>query len=445
MSRVVVTGGSGFIGSAVVDRLRAAACETCIFDVRKSPHHAPGEIETIIGDVRKPADVRRAVEGCDVIVHMAAAADVNDVAERPGPAEELNARATLNVLEAARDAGVKRVVYASTIWVYSDVDAHVVDEDTPLRPPAHLYTATKLAGELYCRSYAELYGVDYTILRFGIPYGPRARPAAVVPIFVRKALNGEPLTVAGGGQQSRRFVYVEDLANGVVKALAPVARNRTYNLVGSEDVTVLEIASTVQSLVGDVEIEHVEGRSADFGGVQVDGSRAERELGWRAETPFREGVRRYIAWHRENETREESTERVALRASLKAAARTAAALLMSAFAGIGAAGIATLSNPDDAADRAGYVAVIALLMLPLALVADLDWDGARRRAIASLVTMGVIAAVAASIFPTPAYVARLVNAHHWGSGLLAVCAAVAFVLARRVTRPARQSASDSAA
>jgi hypothetical protein len=179
--------------------------------------------------------------------------------------------------------------------------------------------------------------------------------------------------------------------------------------------------------------------------VQVDGSRAERELGWRAETPFREGVRRYIAWHRENEATEDSTERVALRASLKAAARTAAALLMSAFAGIGAAGIATLNHPDDAADRAAYVAVIVLLMFPLGLVADLDWDGARRRAIASLVTMGVVATVAASIFPTPAYVARLVDAHHWGTGLLAVCAVVAFVLARRVIRPGRPSASDSAA
>ena len=173
------------------------------------------------------------MRGCDVVVHLAAAADVDARGGRPTEAEERNARGTLNVLEAARRAGVGRVVYASTIWVYSDTERRLLEESLPLRPPAHLYTATKLAGELYCHSYHELYGLEYTILRFGIPYGPRARPAAVIPAFVARALAGEPLVVAGDGRQSRRFVYVEDLADGVVRALAPVAANRVYNLVGS--------------------------------------------------------------------------------------------------------------------------------------------------------------------------------------------------------------------
>ena len=133
----------------------------------------------------------------------------------PEDAERVNARGTVAVLEAARRAGVKRIVYASTIWVYSDCDEEAVDEDTLLPPPSHLYTSTKLAGELYCKAYQELYGIDYTILRFGIPYGPRAREAAVIPAFVNKAFKGEPLTLAGDGSQSRRFVYVEDLADGV--------------------------------------------------------------------------------------------------------------------------------------------------------------------------------------------------------------------------------------
>src|SRR5207302_11503585 len=101
-----------------------------------------------------------------------------------------------------------RVLYASTIWVYSDLTQRLVDEDTPLHLPAHLYTATKLAGEMYCRSYSELYGLDYTILRFGIPYGPRSRAEAVIPRFIQRALEGEPLTIAGDGKASRRFVYV---------------------------------------------------------------------------------------------------------------------------------------------------------------------------------------------------------------------------------------------
>jgi UDP-glucose 4-epimerase len=446
MKRVLVTGGAGFIGSVVVDQLKEAGYEPRILDIRHSPHHARGEIDTVIGNVCKPADVQHAMQGCDAVVHMAAAADVNEVVKTPAESEELNSRATLNVLEAARLTGVERVVYASTIWVYSDVDAETVDEDTPLMPPAHLYSATKLAGEMYCRSYAELYGVDYTVLRFGIPYGPRARPAAVVPIFVRKALAGEPLTVAGGGAQSRRFVYVEDLAAGVVRGLQPAAANRVYNLVGTEDTTILDIASTVQSLVGDVEIEHVDGRGADFRGVEVDGSRAERELGWTAETPFREGVRRYIAWHREQEEAAVAPRRPALAAlgSLATAARAVAAVLMAAFVGIAAAGLATVNSLDDSADRAAFVALSVMMMLPLALVADIDWDRGRRRALAHVVSLAVVASAAAVLFPSPASVARELHAHQIVTLALAVAAGAIWLMARRLVNPS-ESASDSAA
>jgi UDP-glucose 4-epimerase len=298
VSRVLVTGGAGFIGSFVVDRLRAAGHEAVIFDLRSSPHHAPGDVPTVIGDVLDLAAVRKAVAGCDAVAHLAAAADVGEVAADPVAAEQLNSRGTFNVLEAARSEGVPRVIYASTIWVYSESEGRV-DEGVALHPPTHLYTATKLAGELYCRSYSELFGIETTILRFGIPYGPRARAAAVVPSFVRKALGGEPLSIAGTGEQTRRFVYVEDLAEGVVRALAPAAANRTYNLVSSNDVSVREVADTVRSLVGDVEIVHTPGRAGDFGGgAEISGERAALELGWYPDTDFREGVARYIAWQR---------------------------------------------------------------------------------------------------------------------------------------------------
>jgi UDP-glucose 4-epimerase len=296
--RALVTGGAGFIGSHVVDSLKASGVTPKIFDLVASPHHEDGEIETALGDLLDPSALRSAMHGCDFVVHLAAMADVGVVERRPADAERINSQGTLNVLEAARDAGVKRVVYASTIWVYSDVEGDTVNEDTPLSPPAHIYTATKLAGELYCRSYAELYGLEYTILRFGIPYGPRARAAAVVPTFVHKAMSGEPLTLAGGGLQTRRFVYVEDLADGVAKALRPAAANRIYNLVGSEDVTIREVAETVGRVVGDTEIVHTPGRSGDFGGVEVCGARAAAELDWRPSTSFSEGVEEYVVWHR---------------------------------------------------------------------------------------------------------------------------------------------------
>jgi UDP-glucose 4-epimerase len=237
------------------------------------------------------------------VVHLGAVADVNHVAADPAWAEVVNSRGTFQVLEAARLAGLRRVVYGSTIWVY-DRQPGVADEDTSVQSPGHLYTATKLAGEMYCRAYARQYGLDCTILRLGVPFGPRARVAAVVPAFVKQALAGGPLTIAGDGSQARRFVYVEDLADGVVRAtLAPEAANRVYNLVGGESVTVKEVATIVRDLIGDVDILHVEKRPGDFSGTEVSGERAERELGWTATTPFVDGVRRYVEWLRVEQAR----------------------------------------------------------------------------------------------------------------------------------------------
>jgi UDP-glucose 4-epimerase len=295
VSRVLVTGGSGFIGSHVVDKLADAGFEPRIYDLQPSPHHGPGSVHTAIGDLFDAEALRAAMEDCEAVVHLAACADVGIVAEEPVAAEETNSRGTLAVLEAARDIGT-RVIYGSTIWVYGASGDGLIDEDAPLGLPDHLYTASKLAGEMYCTSYAELYDVPCTILRFGIPYGPRARPAAVIPIFVSKALNGEPLTIAGDGLQTRRFVYVEDLAEGVVAALERGAENRVYNLAGDETVTIRELADVVSDLVDDTKIVHTPGRDGDFGGAVISNERAAEELGWRASTPLREGVRRYLAW-----------------------------------------------------------------------------------------------------------------------------------------------------
>jgi UDP-glucose 4-epimerase len=294
---VTVTGGAGFIGSHVVDELLAAGHEPRIFDLAPSQHHAPEDVETVIGDLLDPPALTAALAGCDAVIHLAAVADVNEVDADPAYAEAVNSRGTFNVLEAARATGVARFLYGSTIWVYNG-HAGVADEETEVALPSHLYTATKLAGEMYCKSYSERHGLEATILRFGIPFGPRARQAAVVAAFVKRALAGEPLTIAGDGAQSRRFVYVEDLARGVVAALHPVARDRIYNLVGGESVSVRRIADVVRELVGDVDIMHVEKRAGDFSGAEVSGRRASLELGWEPATPFVEGVRRYVEWLR---------------------------------------------------------------------------------------------------------------------------------------------------
>src|SRR5215467_7619006 len=146
--------------------------------------------------------------------------------------------------------------------------------------PNHLYTATKLAGEMYALAYNAMYGAGHTILRFGIPYGPRARPAAVVPSFVLRAQSGEPLAIAGDGRQARQFVYIEDLAAGIVAALSPQGAGRTFNLVGTERTSVREIADAVCRVVAPVPILHVPERPTDVRLGRVSGARAAAELGW---------------------------------------------------------------------------------------------------------------------------------------------------------------------
>jgi UDP-glucose 4-epimerase len=251
----------------------------------------------VLGDLGDPAVVREALDGCEALLHLAAVADVDQVAKDPTLTDRVNTRGTQVLLEGSREAGIARFVYASTIWVYGDAAGpEALDENTPLGLPKHFYTATKIAGEMYTASYGELYGLEWTILRFGIPYGPRARPTAVVPAFTAKALAGQPLLIAGDGTQSRRFVYVEDLAEGVVAALVPAAANRVYNLVGRENTSVRAIARAVRDVVGDVPIEHIEGRAGDLHGGNISGERAATELGWEPRTSFKDGVRRYVEW-----------------------------------------------------------------------------------------------------------------------------------------------------
>jgi len=300
--KVLVTGGAGFIGSHVVDKLLDRGIYVYVYDVPAVRHRAPANDAVFIpGSILDLESMRAAMAGMDAVFHLAAVADVKDVYEDPYYSESINVRGTITVLEAARRAKVPRVVYGSTTWVYSEAEQEVVDEDTLLKPPTHLYTATKLTSEYYCINYDRLYGVATTILRYGIPYGPRARDAAVIPVFVRKALNGEPLTIAGDGSQYRRFVYVEDLAEGNVLALKGAAAHRTYNLDGVEKISVRQIAETVQRIVGDVKIQHVEGRPGDFSGKECLSKRAKEELGWEPKTSFEEGVRRYIKWYKERE------------------------------------------------------------------------------------------------------------------------------------------------
>jgi UDP-glucose 4-epimerase len=299
--KVLVTGGSGFIGSHVVDKLRDKGVKVRIYDGILPSYR--DDIEYYQGSILDRTALGFAMNGIDAVMHLAAIADVKDVVSEPLKTEAINVRGTANVLEAARKSKVRKVIYGSTTWVYSEAESDNVDETTPLHAPSHFYTATKLAGEYYCQSYSKLYDLDVTILRYGIPYGPRARDGAVIPIFIEKVLNGEPLTIAGDGSQFRKFVYVEDLAEGNILAFQSIARNKIYNLDGKEKITIKKIAETIQKFVGDVKTEYVQGRPGDFSGKEISSELAERELGWNPKVNFEEGIRRYIVWYKEREER----------------------------------------------------------------------------------------------------------------------------------------------
>ena len=295
--KVLVTGGSGFIGSHVVDKLKDKGVDVRVYDMVIPTFR--DDIEYYQGSLLDRTALGMAMEGIDIVFHLGAIADVKEVYEDPIYSESINTRGTINVLEASKNGGVLKLVYGSTTWVYSDTDKKFVDESTPLHAPSHLYTATKIASEYYCQTYFKLYGLKTTILRYGIPYGPRARGRAVIPVFVRKALNNEPLTIAGDGSQFRNFVYVEDLAEGNVLGACKIADNKIYNLEGDVKISIKDIAETIKKILGDVKIEYIEGRPGDFSGKEISNKKAKEELGWKPKMCFEDGVKKYIDWYQE--------------------------------------------------------------------------------------------------------------------------------------------------
>ncbi len=298
--RIAVTGGSGFVGSHVVDKLKGAALpDIKVVDV-KGPHR--NDVEFAKTDITKFDEVKKALADVDVVYHLAGAADVYDVFKDPLWATKLNIDGTANVLEVARQLNIQRVIFASTVWIYSGSPGTMANEESQVfsSGAGHIYNTTKIAGEMMINDYSKLYGVPFTILRYGIPYGPRARPTAVIPIFVRKALNKEALTIQGDGSQFRFFLYVEDLAEGNVAALKKIAKNQVYNMDGQKPTTIRQIAETIRNVLGNVEITYTSARPGDYQGKYVSIDKARRELDWEPRTPFEVGLSKYIEWHREN-------------------------------------------------------------------------------------------------------------------------------------------------
>lgn len=290
--KILVTGGSGFIGSHIVDKLAENDYEVRVLD-RVKPLRE--DVEWFKGDLLNEKDVLEACKDIRAIFHLAAIADVNVALSHFDVCLLTNEMGTMNILKSATAQEVERVILASTTWVYGR-NKGVVDESTPIPFPEHIYTKTKIGQEQLVYSWNQHQGLPFTILRYDIPYGPRMRSNMAIANFVRRVLRQEPIIIFGDGSQGRCFIYIEDLAEGNVAALAESGKNEIINLAGPEFVTMNQIAEYFKEIFGSVQIKYEPPRPHDFEGSVTSIEKAKRLLKWKPKTAFKEGLSKYIEY-----------------------------------------------------------------------------------------------------------------------------------------------------
>ncbi len=309
MSTMLVTGGAGFIGSHIVERLIGLGNSVRVLDdfsTGRRENTAPFEsdIDLMVGDVRDIDIVRRAVDGVDVVFHEAALASVPRSVDDPITSNEVNVGGTLNVLVAARDAGVRRLVYASSSSVYGD-SPELPKAEHMAPAPESPYAVGKLAGEHYCTVFSSLYGLECVSLRYFNVFGPRQDPdsqyAAVVPIFTSALMAGRRCLIHGDGEQSRDFTYVENVVEAnLLAAEAENVGGTVMNVACGDTITVNALHERLRSLTGsDLQPEHGPERPGDVKHSFADVTRAMRAIRFEPKISFDEGLERTVSWFRE--------------------------------------------------------------------------------------------------------------------------------------------------
>jgi UDP-glucose 4-epimerase len=303
--RALVTGGAGFIGSHLVDALVESGQSVRVLDDLFSGNRAVvhSSVDFLAASVVDEKAVRAAVESCDTVFHIGAHRAVLGSVEDPLATDLANVHGTLTVLAAAHDAGVRRVVCASSSSVYGGAGQLPTPETAPLVPRSP-YAVSKLAGEQYCRVYTELFGLETVSLRYFNVFGPRQRPdsayAAVIPLFIEALRNGQPPIVHGDGLQSRDFTFVADAVAATIAAATAPADNcagHVYNVASGETHSLVELLEILGRLIGvELEPKHTRERTGDVRQTCADLSAARRDLGFSCQIGFEEGLRRTVEW-----------------------------------------------------------------------------------------------------------------------------------------------------
>jgi nucleoside-diphosphate-sugar epimerase len=307
MAQYLVTGGAGFIGSHLAEELvrrgeRVRVVDSLVTGKRQNLAHLR-EVEFLEGDLANLDVARRAVAGVDYVLHQAAIPSVPRSVEDPITSNRANIDASLNVLVAARDARVRRVVYAGSSSAYGNTPTLPKVETMPTAPLSP-YALQKLVAEQYCQMFARLYGLETVTIRYFNVFGPRQDPSSpysgVISLFINSLCDGRQPTIYGDGEQTRDFTYVANVVDGVLRACeAPGASGEVINVATGGRISLNQLFRTVRDLVGaKIQPIYAEPRAGDVRDSQADISKARRLLGYEPRVSFEEGLKKTVEWHR---------------------------------------------------------------------------------------------------------------------------------------------------
>jgi nucleoside-diphosphate-sugar epimerase len=310
LAKFLVTGGAGFIGSHLVEHLCRVGESVRVLDnflTGKRENLSPflDRIELIDDDMRNPLVCHRACDGVEIVLHQGALPSVPKSVADPVSSHACNIDGTFNMLVAAREAGVRRFVYAASSSAYGDTPT-LPKVETMQAQPKSPYAAQKLTGELYCRVFADVYGLETISLRYFNVFGPRQDPksqyAAAIPAFVTHILRGEPPTVYGDGEQTRDFTYIDNVVRAnMLAAAAPRVSGEVVNLAGGRRISVNHVIARINELLGrGVSPRFTDPRPGDVKHSFADISLARKVIGYEPTVDFDEGLRRSIDWYREH-------------------------------------------------------------------------------------------------------------------------------------------------